>query len=155
VYGNVRVDHFLSFCPFYVGHCMSVLQYTGSDFPFGIFKVLFKWFTHMSGVQCNLNRIAGVMVSMLTSSTVDCEIEPRSGQTKDYKIGICCFSAKHAALRRKSKDWLAQNQNNVSERALLKSNSACWSRTKQTTSLSHWKLTCSGHNIAEKLLNWR
>jgi hypothetical protein len=34
---------------------------------------------------------------------------------KDYKISICCFSAKHAALRRKSKDWLARNQNNVSE----------------------------------------
>ena len=46
---------------------------------------------------------------------VDIGFEPRSGQTKDYKIGICCFSAKHAALRRKSKDWLAQNQNNVSE----------------------------------------
>ena len=25
------------------------------------------------------------------------------------------FSAKHAALRRKNKDWLARNQNNVSE----------------------------------------
>jgi len=37
------------------------------------------------------------------------------GQTKDYKIGICCFSAKHEALRRKSKDWLARNQDNVSE----------------------------------------
>jgi hypothetical protein len=33
----------------------------------------------------------------------------------DYKIGIWCFSAKHATLRRKSKDWLARNQNNVSE----------------------------------------
>jgi len=39
----------------------------------------------------------------------------RSGQTKEYKIGLCCFSAKHAALRRKSKDWLARNQDNVSE----------------------------------------
>ena len=29
--------------------------------------------------------------------------------------GICCFSPKHAALRRKSKDWLNRNQNNVSE----------------------------------------
>jgi len=29
--------------------------------------------------------------------------------------GICCFSINHAALRRKSKDWLAQNQDNVSE----------------------------------------
>ena len=36
-------------------------------------------------------------------------------QTNDYKIGICCFSAKHAALRTKSNDWLAGNQDNVSE----------------------------------------
>ena len=61
------------------------------------------------------NRISGVMVSVLTSSAVDSGFEPRSGQTKDYKIGICCFSAKHVALRRKSKDWLARNQNNVSD----------------------------------------
>ena len=32
-----------------------------------------------------------------------------------YKIGICCFSAKHAALKNKSKVWLAQNNDNVSE----------------------------------------
>ena len=51
----------------------------------------------------------------LASSAVDCGFKPRSGQTKDYKIGYCCFSSKHAALRRKSKDWLARNQNNVSE----------------------------------------
>ena len=36
------------------------------------------------------------------------------GQTKDNKIGICCFSTKHAALRRKNKNWLVQNQDNVS-----------------------------------------
>ena len=48
----------------------------------------------------------GVMVSMLATSAVDCGFEPRSCQTKDFKIGICCFSAKHAALRRKSKDCL-------------------------------------------------
>jgi hypothetical protein len=40
----------------------------------------------------------GVMVSVLTSSAVDRGFEPRSGQTKDYKIGICCFSTKYAAL---------------------------------------------------------
>jgi hypothetical protein len=55
------------------------------------------------------------MVSVLASSAVDCGLETWSGQTKDYDIGICCFSAKHAALRRKNKDWLARNQNNVSE----------------------------------------
>ena len=55
------------------------------------------------------------MISVFTSSAVDRGFEPRSSQTKDYKIGICCFSAKNAALRSKSKDWLARNQNNVSE----------------------------------------
>ena len=43
------------------------------------------------------------MVSMLASSAVDGGFESRSGQTKDYNIGICCFSAKHTALRRKKK----------------------------------------------------
>ena len=61
------------------------------------------------------NHIDGVMVSVLASSAVDRGFEPRSGQTKDYKIGIYCFSAKHPALRRKSKDWLARNQDNMSK----------------------------------------
>ena len=61
------------------------------------------------------NYISGVMISMLTSSAVDCEVKPRSVETKDYKISICCFSAKHAALRSKSKDWLAWNLDNMSE----------------------------------------
>jgi hypothetical protein len=55
------------------------------------------------------------MVSVIASSVVDRRFELRLDQTKNYKIGICCFSAKHAALRRKIKDWLARNQNNVSE----------------------------------------
>ena len=55
--------------------------------------------------------IGGVMVRMLASIAVDRGFEPPSGQTNDYKIGICCFSAKHTA----SKDWLAWNHNNVSE----------------------------------------
>ena len=58
------------------------------------------------------NLIGGVMVSVLALSVIDrC---PRSGQTEDYRIGICCFSAMHTVLRRKSKDWLDQNQDNVS-----------------------------------------
>ena len=40
------------------------------------------------------------MVSVLSSSAVDGEFE--SGQTKDYTIG-------------KGKEWLARNENNVSE----------------------------------------
>ena len=53
-----------------------------------------------SNVVCN--RISGVVIRVLASSAVDRGIEPRSGQTKDYKIGIC-------------KGWLARNHNNVSE----------------------------------------
>jgi hypothetical protein len=54
------------------------------------------------------------MVSVLPSSVVDCVFEPRSCQTKDYKIGICCLFAKHTALRRKNKDCFARNKD-VSE----------------------------------------
>ena len=55
------------------------------------------------------------MVSVLASSAVDRGFEPRSGQTKNSKIGMCCFSARHTVLGRKSNDWLAWNQDTVSE----------------------------------------
>ena len=35
----------------------------------------------------------GVMVSVLASSVIDRGFEPRSVQTKDYTINMCCFSA--------------------------------------------------------------
>ena len=38
-----------------------------------------------------------------------------SGQTKDYQLVFVAYDAKHADLRRKSKDLLARNQDNVSE----------------------------------------
>jgi len=44
-----------------------------------------------------LYHIGGVIVNVLASSG----FEPRSDQTKVYKIGICCFYAKNTALRRK------------------------------------------------------
>jgi hypothetical protein len=50
---------------------------------------------------------------VLASSTADRGFE--SGQTKDYEIGMCCFSAQHAELGRNIKDWLARNQDNVPE----------------------------------------
>jgi predicted LPLAT superfamily acyltransferase len=55
------------------------------------------------------------MVSLLAIIVVDREFEQWSGQTKDYEIGIWYFFLKHMALRSQSKDWLAQNRNNVSE----------------------------------------
>ena len=55
------------------------------------------------------------MVNVLASSVEYRGIEFRSCETKDYAIRICCFSAKHAALRGKNEDWLPRNQDNVSE----------------------------------------
>ena len=72
--------------------------------------------TSLSGSICEsppLYLFVGVMVIVLATYAVDFWFKPHSVQTKDYKYGICCFSAKHAALRTKCKDWLAQNQNNV------------------------------------------
>jgi len=64
------------------------------------------------------NRTCGVMVSMLVSSAVDRGFGPRLGQIKDYmEIGICCSFAKHVTLMSKSRDWLARNQDNVSDRS--------------------------------------
>ena len=59
--------------------------------------------------------ISGVIVKVLALSAVNHGVEPQPGQTIDYIISICCFSAKHTALRCRSKDWLARNRENVSE----------------------------------------
>ena len=55
------------------------------------------------------------MVSVFASIVVGRGFESRSFQTKDYKIDIYFFSAKHATIRSKSKDWLVRNQDNVSK----------------------------------------
>ena len=125
-----------------------------------------------------------LMLSMLALSSVDRGFEPRSGKTKDYKIGICCFSANYTTLRNKNKYWLTQNQENKSER---KNISICRIRIKslrgkiclsadccfselfistikiQLSVLVYYKVdivitssieTCSRHDIGEKLLIW-
>ena len=75
-------------------------------------------------LQITSKRISGVMVSVLASSAIDCGFEPQSDQIKEYEIGMCCFSAKHTALRRKSKNSLDRNQDNVSEKCNEKL--LCW-----------------------------
>jgi hypothetical protein len=47
-------------------------------------------------------------------------LDPRSGQFKDYKIGICCFSAKHAALKNKNKQHIHLKKRLVIAMKLLK-----------------------------------
>ena len=55
------------------------------------------------------------MISVFASSVVDREFESRSCQTKDYKIGICCFFANHASIRGNNKVSLPLNHDNASE----------------------------------------
>ena len=115
-----------------------------------------------SATITELNHISDVMVSMFTSSVVDQRFEHPSEQKKDYKINIF-FSAKHASLRSKSKDWLVEIQDNMSE----------WSNLSTHGLLFRWvsiikiqlgllvryqmdiissNVTCSWHDIAEQLL---
>ena len=51
--------------------------------------------------------MSGVIVTYLECGSW---FKPQPGQTKDYQIDICCFSTNDTALRRKSDNWLAQNQ---------------------------------------------
>ena len=55
------------------------------------------------------------MGSVCALSAKDHGLEPRLGQTRDYTIGIYCFSAKHMTLNSKNKARLAQNLFTVSE----------------------------------------
>ena len=63
------------------------------------------------------NRIGDVMVSMVASSVVDPGYEPGWVKPKSIKL---VFSTKHATLRRKSKDWLARNQDNMPKWGLIR-----------------------------------
>jgi len=58
-------------------------------------------------------------------------LEQRSGLTKDCKHGIYWFSSKNTTLRRRDKEWLAQNQDNLSE----------WSDTSSRRMLFQWAAT--------------
>jgi len=55
-------------------------------------------------VYLTLNYIDSVMVSVFPWSVVDRGFSPQSsGQTKNYRMCICSFSAMHASLTNKSK----------------------------------------------------
>lgn len=53
------------------------------------------------------------VVKLLVSAPRVCSSPSRV--KPDYKTGIYCFFAKHAAFRSKSKYWLTRNQVNVSD----------------------------------------
>jgi hypothetical protein len=77
-----------------------------------------------------------VMVSLLTLECCRLWLW-RSDQTKDYKICICCFCAKHTVLRRKIIAWLVHNQDNVSK----------WSKMYTSGLLFQWAGTIKIHRF--------
>ena len=81
----------------------------------------------------NSNRIGGVIVSVLASSAVGRVFAPRSGQTKDYTIGICCFSAKHAAL---TLSWFHSDSKCLESTSGWKNSLDC--NVKRRTLLLNW-----------------
>ena len=83
----------------------------------------------------NTNHIGGVIASVIASITTHRGYELRLDQTKDYTIGLFCFSAKHAVFRSKSQEWLAQNQDNVSE----------WNYINTHELLFQWASTINKH----------
>ena len=56
---------------------------------FSNYKIFLKWLFYTEK-----NGIGGIMLSVFISSAVDCDFEPRSDQTKEYRFGIGCLSAK-------------------------------------------------------------
>jgi hypothetical protein len=80
-------------------------------------NICIRWETDQ---KCSPKTLIGnVIVSVLASSVVDRGFESRSGQTKDYQMVVVAYNVKHAELRRKSKDWLARNQDNVYPRTVV------------------------------------
>jgi hypothetical protein len=66
--------------------------------------------------------------------------------TGDYKIGICCFSGNHTSLRRKSKDWFAWYQYNVSELGDMSIHICCFSVDDKDKDILPIILFCATHS---------
>ena len=59
---------------------------------------IFGWTNTRKKKTIILKTSGDAIVSVLASSAVDFGFEPKSGQIKESKIDICCFSEKDATL---------------------------------------------------------
>ena len=76
---------------------------------------MFQQITTEACLTVRIIENGGVMVNVLASRSAGRRFQSRSSQTNGYKIGICCFSTKHTALKIKDNDRLARNHDNLSE----------------------------------------
>ena len=77
------------------------------------YKVLYQHLMYVMATYYNNNisfiyimTLGGIMIIMLASSAVNRGFDPQAGPINDNKIGTCCISAKHTALRSISKDFV-------------------------------------------------
>ena len=119
-------------------------------------SVFLSW-NFYPGLVCFIQKERIHWTSVLSFSAVvdDCGFKPWPCQMKDYKIGICCFSAKlqHQGERAKT-GWLGIRIMCLSARGATYLSTdlfhwvstikiqACWCSSKLTSSSPHWKLTC-------------
>jgi hypothetical protein len=78
-------------------------------------SLIFFFSLIQSGLKSMINRTRGEHANHYTTDAVKNPQKFLFLVTAAILNGGCCFSTKHTALRRKSKDWLARNQDNVSE----------------------------------------
>ena len=93
-------------------------------------------------------RITGVMVRFEPRSktiTLGFVASPLSTQHYGIRLGIRIMCPNGATC--------LSTESCFSMLALYKSNSACWSGTKRTSSSSHWTVTCFHHYLAELVLS--
>jgi hypothetical protein len=57
------------------------------------------------------------MISVMVSGAVIRVFGSRWSRNKNYEICICCFSAQACSIKKKSKDWLAWNQDKMSKQS--------------------------------------
>jgi len=74
-----------------------------SSWPWNSLTYRYIFFNNLHNKLCLFNY---TLSWFIFTSDVNLGCKPWSVQIKDYNVVICCFSAKHAALRSKSMDWL-------------------------------------------------
>ena len=99
--------------PYFVFHLLNSVFYQIIIFFFHIYLHIFS----IRNILFKSNRIGCVMVRRARFEFGRSWVRaPIGSNQRLYKIGMCCFSAKHVALRRKSKNWVDRNQDNVCQR---------------------------------------
>ena len=88
--------------PMYFVETTQIVPTNKSTFTVTVMQFIVIFFSFFLGGGRRGGLIDCLMVNVFVLSTVDRGLEPRSGQTKSYRICICSFFPEHAALMSKN-----------------------------------------------------